>query len=353
MTPAASFLAHFAFAQMLMLGILLAPRCRTNRSVCLFSSLMICGCGYLIDVLTGTLTRMGPLWWLHHVASDALAEVFWLVSLSVFSERSDIRPWQYVLASLTLLIPLTATALQQLVGVNLREFNGWSGLVSYAAIALELGLIAHAIVIAVVHWRSDLVQQRRYMRGGVIVMAAAYLLLVILIEQLFNMEWTGLASLKYAGLTLLMLGIYKSIFAVRQDGLFAERIGRAGDDHSAKDPYASELGKIKDSMTVERLYRQDDLTISKLAQYLSIREYKLRQLINGEMGFRNFNDFLNHYRIEEVAAKLKDPEHQNDKVLFLALDSGFRSLSAFNRAFRSTHGMTPTEYRNRPRYLRD
>jgi AraC-like DNA-binding protein len=92
------------------------------------------------------------------------------------------------------------------------------------------------------------------------------------------------------------------------------------------------------------------MTISALSRHLSIHEYRLRQLINGELGYRNFNDFLNHYRINEVAERLRDPEHEDTTVLTLALDSGFHSLSSFNRAFKNTHGMTPTEYRNRCRY---
>jgi len=87
------------------------------------------------------------------------------------------------------------------------------------------------------------------------------------------------------------------------------------------------------------------MTIAGLAKYLCIHEYKLRNLINGELNFRNFNDFLNYYRIKEVTNFLVDPSHSTTPVLTLALDSGFRSLSSFNKAFKATHGKTPTEYR--------
>lgn len=334
---------------MLMLSILMARRWRTNRSICLFALLMLCGCAYLTAALFGPLVRMDGLWWIHDIGSNALPGVFWLVCLSVFSDRSKLGAWHYILASLTLLIPLTATLLQLLFAFDLHDFAAWNSLVIYVAMVLELALIVHAIVIAVVHWRSDLVQQRRYMRGGVIAVAAVYIFLVIVIEQLLNMEWVWLASFKYAGLVLIMLGIYKSALALRHDGLFATRLGWTGNDRGAQGASARELQKIQDAMTVEHLYRHEGMTIAALARHLSIREYKLRQLINGEMGYRNFNDFLNHYRIKEVAARLEDPEHQDATVLHLALDSGFRSLSSFNRAFRCNQGMTPTEYRNRTR----
>ena len=84
-----------------------------------------------------------------------------------------------------------------------------------------------------------------------------------------------------------------------------------------------------------------------LAKHLGIHEYKLRNLINGELNYRNFNDFLNHYRIQEVTHNLITEEFSSTPVLTLALESGFRSLSSFNKAFKSTHGITPTEYRKK------
>ena len=100
-------------------------------------------------------------------------------------------------------------------------------------------------------------------------------------------------------------------------------------------------------MEEEKLYQTDGITISSFAKHLSIHEYKLRQLINGEMNYRNFNDFLNFYRIKEVSEKLVQAEYIQTPVLTLALDSGFRSLSSFNKAFKETHNLTPTQYRKK------
>ena len=71
----------------------------------------------------------------------------------------------------------------------------------------------------------------------------------------------------------------------------------------------------------------------------------MRRLINGHFGFRNFNEYLNRYRLDEIAARLVDPETQQLPVLTLALEAGFQSLGPFNRAFKQAYGVTPTEYR--------
>ena len=98
-------------------------------------------------------------------------------------------------------------------------------------------------------------------------------------------------------------------------------------------------------MTVERAHRQDGLTIGDLAQQLGLPEYRLRRLINQALGYRNFNSFVNRYRIAEVKAALADPNQADVPVLTLALDAGFSSLGPFNRAFKAETGVTPSEYR--------
>ena len=78
---------------------------------------------------------------------------------------------------------------------------------------------------------------------------------------------------------------------------------------------------------------------------MSIPEYRLRRLINQQLGYRNFNVFLNNHRIEEAKAALADPSQAEVPVITIAMDAGFQSLGPFNRAFKATTGVTPTEYR--------
>ena len=58
----------------------------------------------------------------------------------------------------------------------------------------------------------------------------------------------------------------------------------------------------------------------------------------------NFNDFINHYRIEDVKNKLKNGDHQHTTLLGIALESGFNSKATFNRAFKKSTDMTPKDY---------
>lgn len=105
------------------------------------------------------------------------------------------------------------------------------------------------------------------------------------------------------------------------------------------------LRRLQRLMTFERAYRREGLTIGSLSAELGVPEYRLRQLINEGLGHRNFSSFVNGYRLAEARAALADPDQANVPILTIALDTGFQSLAPFNRAFKMTAGMTPTEYR--------
>jgi len=95
-------------------------------------------------------------------------------------------------------------------------------------------------------------------------------------------------------------------------------------------------------MTEAHAYRREGLTLAALAADLALGEAALRSLINQQLGYRNFNDFLHHYRLQEAAARLTTEELP---ILSIALECGYGSIGPFNRAFRQRFGMTPTEYR--------
>jgi AraC-like DNA-binding protein len=60
---------------------------------------------------------------------------------------------------------------------------------------------------------------------------------------------------------------------------------------------------------------------------------------------RNFNAFINQYRLQEARAALQDPARREESILGIALACGFQSIGPFNRAFKADAGCTPTEFR--------
>lgn len=96
-------------------------------------------------------------------------------------------------------------------------------------------------------------------------------------------------------------------------------------------------------LMADGFYRRENLTLRVLAKVMELPEYRVRAVINKELDYRNFNEFINAYRIHEAAQRLtNEPE---TPISNIALDVGYRSLSSFNRAFRKEKQTTPTAYR--------
>jgi AraC-like DNA-binding protein len=110
-------------------------------------------------------------------------------------------------------------------------------------------------------------------------------------------------------------------------------------------PDAAQLTALRQLIDHDKVYREPDLSIASLSQKLDIPEYRLRHLINQQLGHRNFSAFVNGYRLAEAEAALSDPAQSAVPVLTIALDAGFGSIGPFNRTFKAHTGLTPTEYR--------
>jgi AraC-like DNA-binding protein len=110
---------------------------------------------------------------------------------------------------------------------------------------------------------------------------------------------------------------------------------------------SEEIARIEEAMSTNRFYANHGATIGDLAVHVGIPAYRLRTLINQRLGYRNFNQYLNQYRVDEASARLiAEP---GLPILTIALDSGFKSVSSFNTAFRAIHAQTPSELRNSSR----
>lgn len=106
------------------------------------------------------------------------------------------------------------------------------------------------------------------------------------------------------------------------------------------------LAKLEASMK-EHIWREEGLTIGKLADNLQAPEHRLRKVINQGLGYRNFAAFVNEHRIGAACEVLADPVKADIPVITIAYEVGYASLGPFNRAFKDIVGESPTEYRKR------
>ena len=109
----------------------------------------------------------------------------------------------------------------------------------------------------------------------------------------------------------------------------------------------NELRDLKTALTSkmesEKLYLNPELTLNELAKAVDINANQLSSVINN--GFdKNFNDFINGYRVNEVKRALQDPANAHLSILGIALDCGFNSKATFNRVFKNVTGTSPSQF---------
>ncbi len=101
--------------------------------------------------------------------------------------------------------------------------------------------------------------------------------------------------------------------------------------------------KIIQLIQEHKIYENPKLTLANLANELETNSKIVSNVIN--TGFNmNFNDFINHYRIEAVKEKLSEGKHKTTTLLGIAFDAGFNSKATFNRAFKKSTGLSPKDY---------
>jgi AraC-like DNA-binding protein len=93
----------------------------------------------------------------------------------------------------------------------------------------------------------------------------------------------------------------------------------------------------------EKAYLNPELTLSELASKLDTNTSVLSAVIN--TGFsKNFNDFVNEYRVEEFKRKAAAPDSKHLTLLAIAFDCGFNSKATFNRAFKKVTDVSPKAF---------
>jgi len=109
---------------------------------------------------------------------------------------------------------------------------------------------------------------------------------------------------------------------------------------------AREKGRrLKEAVSANRLYEDAELTLATLAVKLFIHPHDLSRIINIGLE-KNFSDFINEFRVREVARKMQYPAYNRLTLTGIAYESGFNSERTFHRVFKEMTGKTPLEYKN-------
>ncbi|MBC8767312.1 helix-turn-helix domain-containing protein [Arenibacter sp. BSSL-BM3] len=175
----------------------------------------------------------------------------------------------------------------------------------------------------------------------------------IYLDILVRANFTDKNIVKIGIVFLLLLTLSFGVLAFKKfksRGLTNKGNPKAKKSHKPIDPNleGENIEKIKELnllMETDKIYLDSELGLSQLAEKIEVSTNHLSMLLNDYIG-KNFYDYINHYRVEEVKKRLKDPYYQKQTISSIGGDCGFNSKSAFNRIFKNLTGKTPSAYQN-------
>ena len=342
------------------LYFILHHRTRSGMLFILLFVCLICYVGYQHSALDNSMAR------LLYAISLLTPIVLYAIARYLFIDEAHMKPVDWVLLAYFIVFrEITG-------GLIYTQATVSSDSVLITAYIIPLAILIYFAVMAALHtmqdYRADLLENRRTLRVYFVISTLVFII-PRLLSGLFVYGRMLLEGMSFVPVTLpglvnalyiflIFLAFNLLIFRKHAD-LFALFTGPTWEAQpqintlpntvaEAKEETAPESGieslatDIIAVMEQQRLYAQQGFTITKLAETLAVSEQKLRRSINSEMRFRNFNQFLNHYRLAEASQRLRESDAP---VSTIAYEVGYSTLSSFNSLFKSQFGMTPTEYR--------
>lgn len=311
-----------------------------------FIPLALCLAGFLAGNTPDPDLRLsGPVGRLAVILAGYAAVVLWWWCLAVF-DRS-FRPRGPVLG-IGIAWVLIASVDRGLIG-GAWESRG----LSWGLVGLGLFMVAHLIWRLTSDRAGDMIDRRRSARVAVVAVLAGQLLADLAVDLALGFDWgpqaftivQNAAFLAFTG-WLLTLDLANETL---RPGHALRKLSGPADAGMASDPLLT--ARLQTLLEVERLYLVPDLTFEQFVRAMNAPERAVRNLINRQLGYDHFRTFLNAHRVEEAKRRLTDPRHRDDKLIAIAMDSGFASLASFNRVFRDLQGCAPSVYRSasRPR----
>ncbi len=277
-------------------------------------------------------------WLLSAMAPSA----FWLFCSVLFEDEPKIPLWRFAIPAVALSLWIPGALLPP---SQARAIAWWI----YAAASLAINI--HVLLIAWRGWRIDLVERRRRLRAPIAAAATGYMLIQTLCD--FGLGQGPVLPSMVQAFALAALGIGSGLALLRAEPLLVQAATSPNEASAPKliEPFALPpadrlvLGRLDKAMNENEVWRGEDLSIGTLAALVGAPEHRLRKLINGTLGHRNFADYVNSRRIDAAKIALSDPELALKSVSAVAYELGFGSLGPFNRAFRAETGVTPTAWR--------
>lgn len=328
---------------LLLAWLMLRHRRQLGLPSLLFAPLAICLASFVLGntPLVFAVPRGVPGDMAHGLSGFAVIFLWWF-SLSCFDPRFRLKGGVLVTGIVWALI---AAADRGLFGQALDQLG-----LSRVLVVLGFAIVGHLVWRLLAERQDDLIQRRHDARVLVAVLLGGMLFIDLAADALFGFDWRPLAFSMTQNAMILAFGLWlaSKLLTVRAEVLtFGAGVPPASAALSANTGQnAALLRRLRDLIEVDRVHLDPELSFARFVELMGAPERTVRTLVNQQLGHDHFRAFLNHYRVIE-ACRLLETRRRDDKLIAIALDSGFASLASFNRAFRAIMDCTPSDYRSR------
>jgi AraC-like DNA-binding protein len=184
-----------------------------------------------------------------------------------------------------------------------------------------------------------------------VLMLFGFLMLILSVNLLLDAFGFGLYNFYHWQLFYLVMAViiyYMGIQGYRQQSAPAgiavkqETVAPAGVSYEAES-ITRARAKILDALTNGKVYRDPEISLVKLSEKIGLSTNVVSYVINKDMG-KNFRNLVNDYRVEEVKARMSDPDFRHLSIFGIALECGFNSEASFYRVFKKATGRSPKEF---------
>lgn len=270
--------------------------------------------------------------------SVALPFAFWLAAKALFDDDFS---WSAKYWILVFLVPVGLNVLYHLNKTVHADFYGTFHVVPYLASG---GFIIMVIYEAVKNKENDLVVSRLEKRNIFVIFSSFMALFAM---YFFFVEDPLKLPEKFELFQITVICVFVFLFLNSQlqyKNLWKAEQKEKGGGNANVLIRKRIIKKIIPLFEDEKLYVAERMTISRLSEQINEKEYQVRKAINDELGYTNFNAFLNHYRIQEACRLIGNDHEKMLTFQEIAFQMGYQSVATFNRAFKNETGKTPGEY---------
>lgn len=177
----------------------------------------------------------------------------------------------------------------------------------------------------------------------------SYVLLTIYVFQLIALFFPvkdKMNMIYFVDSILTVLFIYwASIFAIKQSHI-PDEFEVFDNSKTPSDPKINDFEQIVATLKKSEVYKNSNLTVVELADLVNLHPKKVSQTIN-QFSNKNFNHFINEFRVKEAKKLLVDPSYDNLTIEAIFKDAGFNSKSVFNTVFKQETGETPSTFKKK------